>query len=500
MSSPSIPSSPTRETPTETSATTHSPAQQESASSKLVDFSVALIVHTVTKTTSTGKGKNRKDSKIKKLSFSPRPGNYLEFLRAILSKFNEADKVKISVRSVYPFAYYYKGISKTSAPTVETEDEYHEFIETLEAKKPSAVNLLVDMADVAAKCAKKSSKDEDSDSEREETGSAAASLAVNSSAFDKAVEPWITKLKDLHKGSYDPKIAGVQVFALTPFMYREWATYIADHKATLEMPPHIPLFDPKSRHHTLVQSSISTAPSSSSGIDLSQVTNLIAAVAGLVNPRTSITPSTPPRASTRQSGAESVHGSSQVVASPSDLTRCLTYIAGHPTFGFPDVQRYEPVLRQQGIAPDVIKYITRDDLTRSPVKMNIGDAERFKCACSDWWDAPDGKCQRNEATTAALPALTGSKEAVGAPLSDSESDKRVRYERRFINSEGKVIGLATFWGLPMQRDESYDGTRTPPDLEHVGKIFFVDEANGGERVELPADHFIPELESEFNFM
>ena len=45
--------------------------------------------------------------------------------------------------------------SKTAAPTVETEDEYREFVDTLEAKKPSPVNILVDMAEVETACAKK---------------------------------------------------------------------------------------------------------------------------------------------------------------------------------------------------------------------------------------------------------------------------------------------------------------------------------------------------------
>ncbi|KAI1782603.1 hypothetical protein LXA43DRAFT_1103697 [Ganoderma leucocontextum] len=288
------------------------------------------------------------------------------------------DKVKISLRSVYPFAYYYKGVSKTSAPTVETKEEYREFVETLKAKKLEAVNLLVDMADVEAKCAKKSSPYDDSDSEPEDAG--VGSAAVSSSST-KAIEEWITKLKTAHKGFYDPKIPGVQPLALTVFMYREWATYIIDHKATLDIPPNIPVFDPKSHHRSLVPSPMPATPSpSGSGLDLSQVTNLLAVVANMVNPHTSITsPSTPSRrVSTRQSGAEMVHSSSSLVASPSDLARCLGYIAERPAYALSDVQRYEPALRQQGIAPDIITHITRDDLTRSPVKMNMGDAERFK--------------------------------------------------------------------------------------------------------------------------
>ncbi len=67
-----------------------------------------------------------------------------------------------------------------------------------------------------------------------------------------------------------------------------------------------------------------------------------------------------------------------------------------------------------------------------------------------------------------------------------------------MDSEEKVTGYATFWGLPMQRDESYDGTKTPPDLEHVGKIFWVDEVNGFKCVAVPADHFIPQEESELD--
>ncbi|KAI1783097.1 hypothetical protein LXA43DRAFT_1067980 [Ganoderma leucocontextum] len=280
MSSPSSPPSPTQETLTESSATnTQPPALQSASDAKLVEFSVTLTSHTLTKTTSTGKGKVKKDTKNKNLSFSPQPENYLEFLCAVLSKFKGTDKVKISLRSVYPFAYYYKGVSKTSAPTVETKEEYREFVETLKAKKLEAVNLLVDMADVEAKCAKKSSPYDDSDSEPEDAG--VGSAAVSSSST-KAIEEWITKLKTAHKGFYDPKIPGVQPLALTVFMYREWATYIIDHKATLDIPPNIPVFDPKSHHRSLVPSPMPATPSpSGSGLDLSQVTNLLAVVANM---------------------------------------------------------------------------------------------------------------------------------------------------------------------------------------------------------------------------
>ena len=48
----------------------------------------------------------------------------------------------------------------------------------------------------------------------------------NLSSFEKTLQEWISKLKNLHKSSYDPKVPGSQPYALTPFMYREWATYI----------------------------------------------------------------------------------------------------------------------------------------------------------------------------------------------------------------------------------------------------------------------------------
>ena len=192
----------------------------------------------------------------------------------------------------------------------------------------------------------------------------------------------------------------------------------------------------------------------------------------------------------------------------------------------------------------------------------MGGAEHFKCACSEWWSALNEKCHCGKASPGVLPlllvlltpavvvalvvvaapalagpplplepaalALTAALAllamgvegpvlaaslvtavilavpvgitAAGGMADDTRTDRRVRYERQFFSPEGKKIGMATFWALLMQRDESYTGVSAPRDLEQDGKVFFVDEDNGFERVEVPEGYFIPEDEPEDDFM
>lgn len=170
-------------------------------------------------------------------------------------------------------------------------------------------------------------------------------------------------------------------------------------------------------------------------------------------------------------------GTHSIPPSPSDLGRCLSYIAEHPEFNLMDVQQYKTALAQEGYAPDIIGELPREDLMAHPVNMSHGDAIRFKRACGVWWDAPDGKCQRAAASS----------NAGNASVSASYV---VRYKRRWTKPDGTVVGLNMFWGKPMKRNEDWDGLQPLPDPEVEGWVWYLDAARGDEWVEVPPNHIV----------
>ena len=219
-------------------------------------------------------------------------------------------------------------------------------------------------------------------------------------------------------------------------------------------------------------------PGAQGGLDLNAMTGFVTAIAGLVHghsaPATPVTPSKPAAAI---QGAPSVHS---IPPSPSDLHRCLTYIAQHPQYGLPNAEQYEEGLKKEGYGPDIIPQLDQCDLIVTPVKLKKGDAFRLKRACEAWWNAPDGKRLRNEP----IPALD-----VGSSSKAGTDANTVRYERRWFNPDGSSNGAKSWFAPPMVRN---DMPGTPPDPEHDGKVFYFDEARGGEWVEVPDNYTIPE--------
>lgn len=243
----------------------------------------------------------------------------------------------------------------------------------------------------------------------------------------------------------------------------------------MDTPPNSRPFDPRmQRHSSLLLNTPASVPAT--GSDLVQMTQFLTAVAGLVRPEVSAVPSTPPRSA-------SCSGTGALVPSPSDLSRFLTYTAEHPEFALPDAQQYEACLKQEGFAPDVILALSREDLTNSPVKLSKGNAIRLKRACEAWLDAPDGKRLRK------APSVV--------PSSSKDTQPMVRYERRWIDSDGTITGRNSWFAPPMHRDESWTGMSTPPDPATDGKVFYLDAARGNEWVEVPPDFIVPAHEEAF---
>ncbi|KAI0807018.1 hypothetical protein C8Q74DRAFT_1362579 [Fomes fomentarius] len=383
--------------------------------------------------------------------------------------------------------------SKTNAVLVETASGYIKFADSVSSEGvQGTVNVLFDMAEVQTKCPKHNSINNGSDSEHKEaafTGSSQPADNETERNITHLIGLLTTKVKTDSGFVYHWPTPGLKPLRLSHFMLREWAIFIHNGKATLDAPPNTPLFDPSGQCQSLVTPVTPPSKQSqqASGEPTSQVKELLSALAGVVNPHMSHIPATPTCKASHQSGVD-LHA---FPPSPSDLRRCLTYISECCQYNLADVKTYGTALEAEGIAPDVVGDLDIKDLTASLICMTKGDAICFKHGCNDWWESSEGKCAHpDQPADMAGPGEGPSDLTFYEEGSGLDRSKLVHYEIRYYNDKGVVDGFSAKWGFPMQWDESYNGMKTPPNLQQDGKVFWIDEANGNKAVSVPPDHFV----------
>ncbi|KIK15550.1 hypothetical protein PISMIDRAFT_16437 [Pisolithus microcarpus 441] len=412
----------------------------------LQSFSILLMVYSkIKKTSAKGKttSKEEKSTKMKELLFSPTDSNYIEFSQAVLHKHGLND-YQVSEKKHFPLKYIppkARGQRISDAIDVDNLADYREMV-----KKISEGQLPISKGS-------RSSNDDDS-----EPTSDSAKRTSRKADLDSRLARWRLKLQKAYKNEGDK---GLMYFGpqgpipLTPAMVHDWCLALEDGQVTIATPPNIESFNSANKVPFLHPAHKAAAqPAAPAATDLNSLTSAILLRTltqldtGLIHSPTSPT-STPPAPQTPV--RHQVHTmSSPPIPSPSQVVCYLEY--AETNLGVRHALSYKSAFELHGIGPDILPNI--DDKFLAGLGLSAGDAIHLKRGSIAWWNSPDAKRKRSDASTSEPASKRNHSSA-----SETQMPKKVSYEKQYHEGGGN-----RFTGPPMKKDEDDDGF--PPDRDY----------------------------------
>ncbi|KAI0041488.1 hypothetical protein FA95DRAFT_1576317 [Auriscalpium vulgare] len=422
-----------------------SPLNSEDESSKSTTFSIILTSY---QPSTTPKGKPKKVPKGKELKFAVSDDNYLEFLRAALRQ-HEESRYTVTIRKPYPFKYFFT--KKGDMLDVDKESEYQAMVEKINLKKPTKVQVIIDMAYVQMNCKKAKNEDDDSDeaSNPEDTFKSGGKGKLSDLERDLArIRVLLEDNYRTPKGEFLYKREDGDEQRLTSFLMREWAQAI----------PNSDGFDPIYRQPSIRSSkseqSLASAPSTPApqGDMIAFMTRLLDVAANRGSTPVTPTPTTPTRSRTSRT---MLPDTSPAPPSPSDLPLYLRFT--EDKLGVQDANSYTSPLRCKRYGPDILSLIDESKLTA--IGLADGDVLRLKANAADWWKDHSLKKAKRLRTAASMPSFHVDPEP-GPSNRDQDADDQekadntVNYKLNYGNG-----GEARYWGPPMKEHDGPPGDR-----------------------------------------
>ncbi|KAI6033484.1 hypothetical protein BKA83DRAFT_4120971 [Pisolithus microcarpus] len=410
----------------------------------LQSFSVSLTVYTKVKKTTQGKAtsKEEKSTKTKELLFAINDSNYLEFLRSILHK-HGLKNYEVTEKKHFPLKYIppkAKGQRTSDAIDVDNLSDYGEMVKKIYDESPPVVKL--------RRVSHSGGPGSENDSEPTTDSSVAKSVRGKKADLDQRLARWRLKLEKMYKNDHDEGLTYVGPLGavpLTPAMIRDWCIALEDGQATIKVPPNIPSFDLANKAPILHPARKATAHLPSPSVDVNSLTSVLLlqtlTQSGLLTagqqgtPQGSTVPHTPqkgPATPCTPSRNPVAAPSSPPIPSPSQLTRFLQY--AETNLGVRYAMSYKSILEMHRIGPDILLDV--DDKLLSEFGISAGDAIRLKKGSMAWWNGPDAKRKRSDASASAEDAQ------------QPAIKKRVSYNKKYHEGGG-----CRFTGPPMRKDD-----------------------------------------------
>ncbi|KAI5982136.1 hypothetical protein EDC04DRAFT_2616903 [Pisolithus marmoratus] len=378
----------------------------------LQSFSILLTVYSkVKKTSAKGKmtSKEEKSTKMKELLFTLNSSNYIEFLQAILAGYEVTKKKQFPLKYIPSKA---KGQCVSDAIDVENILDYREMVKKLTEDKPPMVKLFVDMQYIEklpqglrSKGSPGSSEDDLEASSNSNKGASARTKKAN---LDNCLAQWHLKLQKAYKNKHGEGLTYVSPLGsipLMPAMIRDWCLALEDSQATIAMPPNIKSFNMENKAPILHPTCKATAqPAPPAMMDLNSLASVILLWtltqldSGVLHSPTALSASTPspvvpptPQTPTRQQ-VDTI--SSPLIPSLTQLVRYLQYV--ETNLGICNALSYKSPLEMHGIGPDNLPNV--DNRLLADLGISAGNAIRLKKGSTAWWNGPDAKHKRSNAS------------------------------------------------------------------------------------------------------
>ncbi|KIK13778.1 hypothetical protein PISMIDRAFT_17760 [Pisolithus microcarpus 441] len=407
----------------------------------LQSFSIFLTVYSkVKKTSMRGKmtSKEEKSTKMKELLFIAVESNYLEFLQAILLK---------------------HGMRVSDAIDVDNAVDYKEMVKNISEDKPPVVKIFVDMQHIKKLPQAIQSSD---DSECTSDSSKGMSGSAKKANLDNRLARWRLKLQKAYKNEHDEGLTYIGPLGsipLTPTMIRDWCLALEDGQATITTPPNIELFNMANKAPILHLMRKATAQPAPAALDLNSLTlaillrTLAQFDTGLHSPTAPVMPM--PQTPKQPKVEDTDGGLSPPIPSPSKLVHYLQFAESH--LGVKHAMSYKSALEMHGIGPDILPDVS--DKLLADLGLSAGDAIHLKKGSIAWWNGPDAKRKRSNASASGAPEPSSKRLNTqdSRPNRDSKLC-RVSYERWYHEGGGW-----RFTAPPMHKD---DNPGLPPKLDY----------------------------------
>ncbi|KAI6011473.1 hypothetical protein EDC04DRAFT_2905451 [Pisolithus marmoratus] len=362
-------------------------------------FSIFLTVYLkIRKTSARGKttSKEEKSTKMKELLFTANNSNYLDFLQAILLK-HGLESYEVMEKKHFPLKYVppkAKGQWASDTIDVDNAADYREMLE-------------------------------------------------------KA-----------YKNKQDEGLTYVGVLGSIPLMLamvHDWCLALEDGQATIATLPNIESFNIANKapilHLMHKAATQAVQPTSSAAVDLNSLT-LAILLWMLAQYDSSLHPPTLPASPTPQTPArnrvkDGDNRSSPPVPSPSKLVCYLKFIESH--LSVCHAMSYKSALELHRISPDILPDVS--DKLLADLGLLAGDAIHLKKGSTAWWNRPDAKQKRSNASTSGTPGPA-------AKCSNTQDSRpaQVFYEKWFHNRGG-----GHFSAPPMCKND--DDSSSPPEQD-----------------------------------